>query len=413
VTETAAADASAGPAQSDPGPADPDDVAIELFAGLPPVDVLLTAAAGCGKTEALAQRTAGLIRAGHVAPHQRILGVTFTNKARENLQSRIRRQLTLREQGLVMVRNFHGLAWRIIAAHGDIIGLDLATLTQPTKRDHAARQVAAGINGRNRNDVAATLRIAKSRGQTNEEVLAELEAAGDPIALAYERALQASGGIDFDDLLRLAGRILQNNDVAHGYQQHFAAVLVDEVQDLSVPQFEMVQLLGGDRVTYAGDSGQGIYTFAGAEPETIFADINGRATDSFELTRSFRSSPAVLAAVNALTALHGQVPLRCADPSKWGEDAVCSTESFATLSQEAAFITQHVTRLLTPGATVGVLARTGPRLATLRGALDASGVDYADWSAPLSDANTLTSLRRESRCRDSAGAALPRPAARS
>lgn len=384
---------------AEPGPpsveADPDDVAIESFAGLPPVDVLLTAAAGCGKTEALAQRTARLVRDGHVAPQQRILGVTFSKKARDNLRSRIRRQMSLRELGLVDVRNFHGLAWRLIAAHGNVIGLDSAALSQPTKRQHAARQEAAGITWRNRDVVAAALRVAKSRRQTNEGVLAELEAAGDPIALAYERALQASGEIDFDDLLRLACRILQNEEVARGYQQHYAAVLVDEVQDLSVTQLEMVQQLGGNRISYAGDAGQGIYAFAGAEPETVFADINSRVVETLELTRSFRSSPAVLAAVNTLTALHGQTPLRCADPSAWGDDAVCLTGRFPTLAQEAARITEHAAGFLTSGATVGVIARTGPRLAALRVALDAAGLAYTDWSAPLSDANVLASLRRE------------------
>lgn len=374
---------------------DPDDEAVARFARQGPVDLLLTAAAGCGKTEALAKRTAELIRDGHVRPHQRILAATFSNRARDNLSSRIRRQLTTREQGLVNVQNFHGIAWRIVRAHGSVIGLEVSELARPTKRDHKERQDRAGITWGNRADVEALIRAAKCRRQTDDEVLAEIQASGDRVALAYERLLRDDGRLDFDDLLRHAGRILQDRNVAFGYQQHFAAVIVDEVQDLSVTQLQMVQLLGGNRVTYSGDPGQGIYSFAGAEPEAVFADIEVRAVEKITLTRSFRSSPAVLAAVNALTELQDRPALRCADPTAWDETALLSTEAFTTLHNEAAFVADHVARLLIPGVTVGVLARTGPRLGVLRAALDGAGVPFTDWSAPLSDARVLMDLRRE------------------
>lgn len=374
---------------------DPDDEAIVRFAGHGPVDLLLTAAAGCGKTEALARRTAELIRAGHVRSHQRILAATFSNKARDNLSCRIRRHLTIRDRGLVSVQNFHGIAWRIVSAHGAVIGLDVSELARPTKRDHRERQDRAGINWGNRTEVETLLRVAKGRRQSDDEVLGEIEASGDRVALAYEKCLRAEGRLDFDDLLRHAGRILQDRNVAFGYQQHFAAVIVDEVQDLSVTQLQMVQLLGGTRVTYSGDAGQGIYSFAGAEPGAVFADLESRAVEKIVLTRSFRSSPAVLAAVNALAELQGRPALRCADPSAWDESARFSAEAFTTLRGEAAFIAEHVAPLLTPGLTVGVLARSGPRLGVLRAALDELGIPFTDWSAPLSDARVLMDLRRE------------------
>lgn len=384
-----------GPGIGPAGEPDPDDAAIARFAGHGPVDLLLTAAAGCGKTEALARRIAELIRAGHVQSHQRVLAATFSNKARDNLKNRIRRQLITREQGLVSVQNFHGIAWRVVSAHGAVIGLDVPELARPTKRDHSERQGRAGISWGNRADVEALLRAAKGRRQTDDEVLAEVESSGDRVALAYERLLRADGRIDFDDLLRHAGRILQDDEVAYGYQQHFAAVIVDEVQDLSVTLLEMVQQLGANRVTYSGDAGQGIYSFAGAEPGAVFVDLEARAEAKFVLTRSFRSSPAVLAAVNALTAIQSQSALRCADPSAWDETAQCSTEAFTTLHDEAAFIESHVVALLAPDITVGVLARTGSRLGVLRAVLDEAGVPFTDWSAPLSDARVLTTLRRE------------------
>jgi len=372
---------------------DPDDAAVAEFVALDPVNVLLTAAAGCGNTEALAVRTARLVSSPHVQPQQQVLAATFSIKARDNLRTRIRRELGLRKRGLVVVQNFHGVAARILLAHGRTIGLDPETLVVPQRRAHSARQAQAGITWANRDQVEAVLRSAKGSGQSDEEVLATLEAAGNRVALTYERLLRSENAIDFEDLLRHAARILQNDEVALGYRKHFAAVVVDEVQDLSLTQLRMVQHLGSDRITYAGDIGQGIYSFAGADPEAVFEDISFRVTARYTLTRSFRSSPGVLRAVNALARLQSAEPLRCAEPDRWPESATFSTQAFENLQSEATAVVAHVLALLAPGITVGVLARGGPRLRVIRSALENGQIAYTDWSAPLGDARTIQLLR--------------------
>jgi DNA helicase-2/ATP-dependent DNA helicase PcrA len=401
--------------ESLPVGADPDDVALEQFVTLGPVEILLTASAGCGKTQALAARTAQLVAEGHVQPHQRILAASFSKKARDNLRTRLSKQLSVRQMGLVTVQNLHGVATRVLLAHGRMLGLDMAELTLPTKPLNRRLRQAAGVTWANGDAVDEILWSSKGNCQSDDEVLAVVEASGNPIALKYELLLRGENAVDYDDLLRHAGRLLQLEQVAFGYRQHFAAVVIDEVQDLSMCQLRMVQQLGADRVTYAGDPAQGIYSFTGADPDAVFADVSARCAESFVLTRSFRSSPDVLRAVNALVALQGAPSLRCAKPSGWGPSAGFQTREYSTLAKEADDVVSYATSLLSsadipvpdagaaaaattgiaagPAVSVGILARVGPRLRVIRAVLDAQDVQYTDWSAPLGDAHVLAQLR--------------------
>lgn len=88
------------------------------------LDLLVVAPAGCGKTEALALRIQGLLQRGDVAAPKKILATTFSNRARDNIRERLRYYLApsvMRDR--VTVSNFHGLAARLIRAHGNVIGL--------------------------------------------------------------------------------------------------------------------------------------------------------------------------------------------------------------------------------------------------------------------------------------------------
>ena len=372
---------------------DPDDEAIEQLADLDPIDVLLTAPAGCGKTEALAHRAARLIRNGHVRPEQKILAVSFSNKARDNLRARLRKMLPAHEMAKVNVSNLHGVAARIVLAHGQRVGLETAGLVLPTRRAHRRRQSLAGIVWQNRDQVEVILRTAKGGQFDDDHVRQKIEDSGNEVALRYQLALENEEGLDFDDLLRHADRILAIKEVAHGYQLHVAAVLVDEVQDLSLQQLRIVQQVGTDRITYAGDYGQGIYSFAGADPDGVFASIASRNPRVFQLTRSFRSSPAVLQAVNALAAISGTTTLRCADPDRWGPDATSSGHAFASVDDEAIAVLAHVQPLLAPDASVGIIARNGNRLNAIRTRAASVGQQFTDWSASLHHVDTVRQLR--------------------
>ncbi|MCX4752430.1 UvrD-helicase domain-containing protein [Kitasatospora purpeofusca] len=379
--------------ETDP-PADPRQKLRELG----PADLLVVAPAGCGKTYALADRAAGLIRAGHIASPRKILALTFSNKARDNLNARLRQVMSARESASVAVSNFHGLAGRILRAHGKVLDLD-PQQAFPERVQINRHREAAGINYKNSQAADLALSQAKVGLWDDDEVLRRLAAAGNAEALRYELALRGAGHIDYNDLIRQGARLLADPRVAQLYHEHFAVVLVDEVQDLSLLQFGMVQAIGTGRTTYAGDPAQGIYAFAGAEPDLVFEAIHAVVQDTVELNVSYRSSPAVLAAVNVLADELGTTRLRCANPEKWGDDASVEMVISDDPDDEARALVPEIRQQLEaqPDLTIGVVARRTTRLNELITALDADGIAFQNWQLDTHQPEIVGLLQRHVR----------------
>ena len=186
------------------------------------LDLLVIAPAGCGKTEAMALRVAGLIERGQVRAPRRVLVTTFTNRARDNIRERLGsyiRPAMMRDR--VSVMNFHGLAARIFRAHANVIGL-VPELTIP-ESDWVGDQCRTRKLGFKRSsEVQGLLRRTKQLPLDDAAVIERLTDAGDSIALEIERKRIAEGRLTYDDLPRLAELILQDDCVADLYRQHFS-----------------------------------------------------------------------------------------------------------------------------------------------------------------------------------------------
>ncbi|MDJ0770969.1 MAG: ATP-dependent helicase [Ilumatobacter sp.] len=228
-------------------------------------DALLTAPPGCGKTEHLARRAGMLVRSGQVREPRQILALTFSNKAKANLRTRLERELGSTYWRQVCVMNFHGLGLRLLRHHGPVIGRRSEAVLGPQRG--SLRSLRRQICDEFRiaaDELDDLIRHAKSGSYSDSEVLERL--AGSPAALAYETALRRDGRIDHDDAIRLGLLIVRNPSIEELYRRRFVCLLVDEVQDLSMPQFELISGLGLGRTVFAGDRAQGIYGFAGAAP---------------------------------------------------------------------------------------------------------------------------------------------------
>ena len=194
------------------------------------LSLLLVAPAGCGKTEALAMRVAGLIESRAVVAPRRVLATTFTNRANDNLRDRLRDHLTYQAQrDHVTVANFHGLAARIIRAHGNVIGID-SGMTMPEGDWVTDRCFTKGLGWDRRDAVAELFRLIKQQPLTDEAVLEALATHGDKAAIAMEQERQAENLATYDDMLRYAELILGNPGVASLYRNHFAAIIVDSTK---------------------------------------------------------------------------------------------------------------------------------------------------------------------------------------
>lgn len=342
----------------------------------------MIAPAGCGKTEALAARARAVTARGAVVAPRTVLALTFSNKAKENLACRMTAVVGAGWRKRIVVTNFHGLAGRVIKAHGGVIGLSRG-LTFPEDPWRRRARAQLGVTYKNGGPFEEALRLAKAGPFDDDEVMERLVAQGNAAAIAYEELLRAEQRLDHDDLLRHAARLLAIPDVSRLYQAHFGMTMVDEVQDLSLMQFGMVRAVGGDNVTYAGDPAQGIYTFAGAAPVEVFKRIRDLAPEVVEFNRSYRSSPAVLRAVNALAGVIGSTELVCADPARWPDEGKVISIERDNQEDEAAALLSAIEKLtVDPTVTIGIVGRRGTRSSELRSAAGSAGIEFEDWALP-------------------------------
>ncbi len=354
----------------------------------------IVAPPGCGKTEVLAFRAEHLI--GRLERNQRILALTFTNRAKANLRDRLRQVLGVeRTRRYVTVRNFHGHAAEVLRAHYRTIGLDLAEYKAPTTRtlSKALREVTSDRDVQY--DAESLLGEVKRRPLSDEEVLAALAEEsgriGHRAALEVERARQADNALHYDDLLRHAQCLLRIPGVQRLYRRHYGAVLVDEFQDLSIQQLDIVGKTCDSSRTFAGDSLQGIYTWAGANPVEVERQLKKVCAEPTRLTESYRSSPRVLAMVNSIGSDLGAAELRSARPGEWPDSGFGAAVVFSDRGEEAAEIVGATKLLLErdPKLSVGVITRSKWRREDIDGLFATSGLPMRRWDLAVDDPRIL------------------------
>lgn len=372
----------------------PKQAQVRDHAGL---SLLIIAPAGCGKTETLALRVRGLLDQQAVKASQRILVATFTKRARDNMHDRLSHYLTPREmREAVTVCNFHGLFARIIQAHSNVIGLDPKRLTMPEHDWVGERCRALKLKGLT-NNVKSDISSAKRRVLNDEQVLAELQGSGNQYAFMIEEQRQAESRLTYDDLPRLAELILANDEVAALYRQHFGAIIVDEFQDLTPQQLRVVQRIGYKKTTYAGDLAQGIYAFAGAQPEYVKKELETECSETIQFAESFRSSPAVLTAVNSLNSLTGGQMLTAAAPDSWPSGGLAAYRQFNHAQEEASYIKNLCSWILSEGQApqqrIGISARLKRRRQLVDETIAASGLPYCIWDDGVLDKSIAQKIR--------------------
>lgn len=360
---------------------------------------MVVAPPGCGKTELLAFRAEYML--ARLEPNQRVLALTFTNRAQANLKERLRGVLgAARMRRFVAVHNFHGHATQVILAHGRTIGLEVGALALPTTKTLSKALNAVEGDPTVRRDAEALLAEVKRSARTDAEVLEALHDAhgrpGRDAALQVETERQQANCLHYDDLLRHAQRLLSVPAVARLYQRHFGAVLVDEFQDLSLQQLDLVARSCAASRTFAGDPLQGIYSWAGADPIGVEKILRPACGEPVSLTTSYRSAPAVLAMVNSLGTTLGAPALSAVEPDRWHEGGFGSAVVLRDRNHEADVIVRLSQMILErdPGSTIGVITRSGWRRTVIDSAFAAApAVPVRRWDLAVDDPRVLELIR--------------------
>ena len=277
--------------------------------------VMVLAGAGSGKTMVITQRVVRLIERDGITP-ERILALTFTNKAAREMSQRVAktapRLAKLPVKQRPWIGTFHALGLQILRRHGALLGYrgDFAIYDGGDQLSLLQNLLQGQQEGREKNLAAreALWLLQKRRGEgqaaltgsassENERLLAELQQ-------AYENELRTLNAVDFEDLLHLPLKLFREHPKVEAFwESAYDAVLVDEYQDTNQAQYALLKILAGrHRNLYVvGDDDQAIYQWRGAAPAQL-QKLKQEHPDLsiIRLEQNYRSTEIILQAANAV-----------------------------------------------------------------------------------------------------------------
>jgi DNA helicase-2/ATP-dependent DNA helicase PcrA len=352
-----------------------------------PVSVL--AGAGSGKTAVLTARIYHLIRSG-VSP-DRILAVTFTNKAAREMRERL--QAKLGDIPTPFVATFHGLGREILETEGRAIGIPRHfTIFDRDDSKAAVRDAlkALDIDPKEVPPAGVLARISKAKGagMTSAEFRERhgRESFRSRIAsevwIRYDEVLRKEKSLDFDDLIALPVRLLSTHeDIRARLQDRWSHLHIDEFQDTNDLQGRLVRLIGGARqnVFVVGDIDQSIYTWRGATIENLLKfEETYPAAQHVVLEHNYRSTATIVGAANGVIEKNrNRKEKRAVTDNDAGEPITISPSRSA--EEEAAYVAREAERLIGRGAdpeSIAVLYRTNFQSRALEEAFLHRGIPY-------------------------------------
>ncbi|MBP1704642.1 MAG: hypothetical protein H6Q36_381 [Chloroflexi bacterium] len=383
--------------------------------------LLVVAGAGTGKTQVVTRRIAWLIAAKHARPAE-ILGLTFTDKAAEEMQVRVD-QLVPYGYNDAVIATFHAFGDRVVREYALELGLptDPRVLSRPESVIFLRERLfALGLDvyrplgdPTRFLDALATLfsrlkdedvspsqyaahaaRLAAEAEAADDDALREEARRQAELAGAfgrYQALLGEAGAIDFGDQVSLALRLLRESPSARReVQGRFRYILVDEFQDVNQAQLELVALLAEPHrnVTVVGDDDQSIYRFRGAATGAILDFLDRfRGARTIVLRRNYRSFPPILDAAqrlihfndpDRLEVRHG-IAKRLVATRRAPDPRPVTHRGFAAGSEEADWIASEIGRRIAAGAAprdCAVLVRANAEADPILRSLNVAGIPW-------------------------------------
>jgi DNA helicase-2/ATP-dependent DNA helicase PcrA len=397
----------------------------------PPTPSVVIAGAGSGKTTVMAARVLWLVGSGQ-AEADSVLGLTFTNKAAGELAERVRLLLDLLgppagadDSGLPTVATYHSYAARLLRDHGIRLGIEPhARLLTDAGRYQLAEQVLRRARGPfeclSTHLPTTTTYLLALDAELNEhlvdpgtavaacdDLIARIDGVAKSTAKIRElraatarrrellglvtdlrRAKQSRDLVDFGDQMAAAAKLARDHpDVARAESAQYRVVLLDEYQDTSVTQKELMRGLfgGGHPVTAVGDPCQAIYGWRGASVRNLgrfqeeFPDVDGRPARRFNLTQNNRSGGRLLDLANEMSqqlrSRHDVLELAPRrEVADQGDIRCALLNSYA---DEVAWVTEQVVQEIAAGTNprdIAVLVRRRSEFAAYFDAFSAAGV---------------------------------------
>jgi DNA helicase-2/ATP-dependent DNA helicase PcrA len=350
--------------------------------------LLILAGAGSGKTRVIAHRIAHLVSEGHADPG-RLLAVTFTNKAAEEMRTRVETLLRV-DCRQMWISTFHALCARLLRREAPHIGLSrdfviYDSTDQLSVMKQALRQLGMDDSTVQPRMALSRISHAKNRMEGPEVFTSNSwnprdEQIGKLYAL-YVQALKDANALDFDDLLLKTVELFETAaPVRERYGDKFRYIMVDEYQDTNRPQYLLIQRLaeGHRNLAVVGDPDQSIYKWRGADLRNIL-DFEHDFPESkvVRLERNYRSTQVILDAASAVISQNRNRKEKRLYTEMKGGARILYYRAGDDLD-EAEYISRSARTALRddPDNTVAILYRTNAQSRTLEDALRRSGIAY-------------------------------------
>ena len=276
-------------------------------------NLIVSSGAGSGKTRMLTNKVAYLIKKGY--DPKRILAITFTNKAANEVIERVCKITGLKKKEFPWVKTFHSACFKIIKNHANLFGFKLPIAVHTPNYQSRDMIIALTNYGLEKDGLRTTADMflgivsnAKNNGNIREFLESKTVQNFDTDAVfeiynTYNNVLRSQNAVDFDDILLMTMEAFRTHpELRKEYMDMFQYIAVDEHQDSNNVQNEILKLLcNGNNLTVVGDSAQSIYGFRGANPqhfiefEKIFAP-----SKLIKLEQNYRSTKQIVEASNNL-----------------------------------------------------------------------------------------------------------------
>ncbi|MHB1082332.1 MAG: ATP-dependent helicase [Prosthecobacter sp.] len=338
----------------------------------PPGQALVIAGAGSGKTRTLTYRVAWLLDNG-IQPES-ILLLTFTNKAAREMQQRVQ-ELVTQDATRIWGGTFHSIGNRILRYNAERLGYRKGFSIMDREDQKDLMETVLGSSGIDTttyrfpkaevlgdifsladNTLCGLKEIINTRYPYFEEVASGIL----KMRTLYQEKKRETNCMDFDDLLALTVKLLEENeDLLERYRHQFEFVLVDEYQDTNSLQCRMVELLTGPQgnLMVVGDDAQSIYSWRGADVSNILEfDQHWPRARVHKIEVNYRSVPEVLNLANAAIAMNrGQIPKNLV-PARESKGMLPALVSLDSSSAQAAFVAQRILELQDEGTELNEIA---------------------------------------------------------
>lgn len=355
--------------------------------------LLVVAGPGSGKTRVLTERVRRLLTT--VPGHFRVLALTFTNKAANEMRERLSDLGEARQRAFI--GTMHSFCLEMLTERGKPVGVEGMPHVFEQHKDRKEILLEAALQDPLLAEELGSIDDAKARNKRLDDWLQGISRIkAHPVSCewpeddldrrvleAYDAGLRACGAYDFDDLLLLAYRLLSGYPkIADFYRRLYKFVCVDEAQDLNEAQYAVLTALCGDsfrNVMMVGDPKQSIYGFNTSSPDFMWRFRDEFGADEIELTENFRSSQAVVGVARSLEPnylVEAQLPIKGQVSVVVGNDE----------EDEARAIVAEIERLVAEGhedveggvthSDCAILGRTRFALMAVEAELKEKGVPY-------------------------------------